>query len=759
MKNSINKYLGLALLFVSASCADDKFADFKTETPESIAKYEYLNAYDALKTYIDRGIHPNFKLGVGVAANDFLKGEVVRSVAAANFDEIVAGNAMKYASCVSNDGTMDFATVTKFIDAAKTAGLTVYGHTLCWHSQQNNKWLNSLIAGKEIEVDPDAANNFIKYICGEAGANIWDKQATYMLPVALEEGENYTFKVDIKASEVCENLEFWPIWNASLNRDQWGGSKDVQYLGGKGAIGTDWATYEWKFTTNFPLDKLQIVFGKFGGTICFDNLVLVKDGTEDNLIQNGDFAEESMDGWGNNWQGPSYEIGMEGSAPAVYYLNQIDNGMMETGKSMNSFIVRESGKADVPGTILEGQGPDGKNCISITSISGAVNTHDTQFFIVTNKEWQAGDRFKISFWYKATAEADCETQCHVTPGDYKHHVMLPANPHFTTEWQYYEATSSIPTQGDGMRTIAFNLNVDKANAHTYYFADITMQSEEKGNVIPITPEEKKEILTNELERWIEGMMKACGGQVTAWDVVNEPVGGDDKKVDSEGNYLLQSATNPSDNGVGGQNFYWQDFLGEDYARIPIKFARKYFAEYGGNPADLKLFINDYNLESWWDNNHKVKSLINWIKRWESDGETKIDGIGTQMHVSYILDEVAQKQQEASIVEMFKLLAATGKLIKITELDMGIVEKAFGKGIKTELITFEQQQKMSAFYKFIIQKYFEIIPVEQQYGITQWAATDSPADSGWRDGEPVGLWDLDYNRKPTYAGFADGLAGK
>ena len=191
----------------------------------------------------------------------------------------------------------------------------------------------------------------------------------------------------------------------------------------------------------------------------------------------------------------------------------------------------------------------------------------------------------------------------------------------------------------------------------------------------------------------------------------------------------------------------------------IEDTEKYFAENGGNSGDLKLFINDYNLESWWDNNKKVKSLINWIKRWESDGETKIDGIGTQMHVSYILNEADQKKQEESIVNMFELLAASGKLIKITELDMGIVEKAFGEGIKTELVTFEQYQKMSDFYKFIIQKYFEIIPVAQQYGITQWAATDSPADSGWRKGQPIGLWDLNYNRKHTYAGFADGLAGK
>ena len=37
--------------------------------------------------------------------------------------------------------------------------------------------------------------------------------------------------------------------------------------------------------------------------------------------------------------------------------------------------------------------------------------------------------------------------------------------------------------------------------------------------------------------------------------------------------------------------------------------------------------------------------------------------------------------------------------------------------------------------FLGMKYFEIIPVAQQYGITQWCATDAPGapgDSNWRD---------------------------
>ena len=108
--------------------------------------------------------------------------------------------------------------------------------------------------------------------------------------------------------------------------------------------------------------------------------------------------------------------------------------------------------------------------------------------------------------------------------------------------------------------------------------------------------------------------------------------------------------------------------------------------------------------------------------------------------------------------MLQLMAATGKLVKISELDMGYVD-ANNNSLTTENLTEEQHKQMAGFYTFIVKKYFEIIPAAQQYGITQWCATDAPANSGWRKGEPVGLWNQSFQRKHTYAGFADGLAGK
>ena len=694
-------------------------------------------------------------MGVGVAANDFLKGEMVRSVAVANFDEVVAGNAMKYASIVADDGSMDFGTVTKFVEAAKTSGLTVYGHTLCWHSQQNNKWLNSLIANKPKPVDPSSVNRVLHIVAGEPKDNVWDWEIYYDLDNVLEIGKQYTLTLRIKGSNPGA-FSFWPGMKDGSN---------THYGFPECTSGEGWIDNTIVFTPTSSIDRLRFCFGKLGGDLYFDDVVLKADGSEANLLVNSSFDEDDISHWTTvSWMDLSYgveELGESGST--VWFESIITNGDAE-GEDVSCFYATEDGKGGPYAAPIgeTGTGADGVGrAFIVKSADNPAEDHSTQFFVKANTVLKEGDICKLSFKYKADKAAGSDSQTHKKPGEY---IFYDAgvSVNFTTQWQKFEKEFTVTEQmvtNEGVQpfqTIAWNLAKFK-EANTYYYDDIEIGIHKKAAGIPLTPEEKKEVLTNELERWIKGMMEACGGSVTAWDVVNEPIsgGGDD----GNGNYALQSATNPDDNGVGGQNFYWQDFLGDDYVRIPIKFARKYFAENGGNSGDLKLFINDYNLESWWDNNKKVKSLINWIKRWESDGETKIDGIGTQMHVSYILNEADQKKQEESIVNMFELLAASGKLIKITELDMGIVEKAFGEGIKTELVTFEQYQKMSDFYKFIIQKYFEIIPVAQQYGITQWAATDSPADSGWRKGQPIGLWDLNYNRKHTYAGFADGLAGK
>ena len=171
----INFGLGLVALLALSSCADDKFSEFRTDMTQNKKDYLYLNNYEPLKKYVqdlkDAGkCNPDFKLGVALAASEFNEQGIVYCLAGSNFDEMTAGNAMKYASCVDNKGVMNFGNVSSFVANAKDAGLTIYGHTLAWHSQQNNKYLNGLIKDKELP--PAEENPGLIITAGDPKANL-----------------------------------------------------------------------------------------------------------------------------------------------------------------------------------------------------------------------------------------------------------------------------------------------------------------------------------------------------------------------------------------------------------------------------------------------------------------------------------------------------------------------------------------------------------------------------------------------------------
>lgn len=734
--------LGAMLL---ASCVDHFDQNFETVRPDKEAQYGYLEQYDALKEYIkDR---PNFHLGIGTAVDEYNKKELVYALTNSNFNETVAGNAMKMASCVADDGSMDFDKVKEYVKNATDAGLSVYGHTLAWHAQQPNKYLNGLIADKEIEVDPGAKVEKTDYEldCSTLSSYGWEE-----LPASVKTEWNKGGAVVITNPEPINpfyELQYWLVNGIPLKT---GTTYKITILckaegEGKSPANIRFKMGDWNDNVEH---NFEIPVGGDYKEVSFE--IAPKIDKNGLLFQHGDFAGKIY------WK--SIKI-THSEAPSVeIFTDCISNGEMKTGVDMSNFVVREAGKGDVAGTPIAG-GPDGKNCVVVHANANAATEWDTQFFIYTpNKIWSAGDKYKITFYYKASEKIGADTQCHGEPGDYKHYACLSPNPSFTTQWQKYEANGTIPAEGDGMKSIAFNLNKGKKDhAIDYYFADIHWGTVEKGNKKPLTPDEKKKVLTPVLQNWIYGMMEATEGKVKAWDVVNEAISGVDKNGD--GIYELQSATRGTvSDDDAKNNFYWQDYLGDiDYVRTAVAAARKGFADAGGNPEELKLFINDYNLETAYDQNKKLESLKHWIEEWEKDGVTKIDGIGSQMHVTCSMDPAKQKENEEAYVNMLKLMVASGKgkLVRISELDMGL-EDMNGNLVKTTDMTEEQHKVMRAYYEFIVKKYLEIVPKEQQWGICQWCATDSPANSGWRPGLPVGLWDLDYYRKHTYAGFAAGL---
>lgn len=747
LKN-INFGLGLVALLALSSCADDKFSEYRTDMTKNLKEYQYLNNYEPLKKYVEDmkasgKCNPDFKLGIALAAPDFNKQELVYCLAGSNFEEMTAGNAMKYASCVKNDGTFDFNTVKDFVTNAQDAGLTIYGHTLAWHSQQNNKYLNKIIDGREIKVDPSQKVEKTDYQLDCSTLTKYDWSGS---PESVKTEWNKDGAVVITNPEPIEpfyKLQYWLVNGISLDE-----GKDYKLTIECKAEGASDANIHFKLGSSSGGDEQQFTIPVGKGYQKVVLSVSPKMANNGIMFQHGDFAGKIY------WKSVTIS---HSEAPAMeIFTDQVSNGNLDSSKPTSCFVVREAGKKNVAGTPVAG-GPEGKNCIVVHANANASTEWDTQFFIYTpNKAWSKDEQYKVTFWYKATKQIGADTQCHNTPGGYMHDQCLNPNPTFTTEWKKYESTGKIPEQGDGMHAIAFNLNKGKeSTAIDYYFADIHWYTVEKGNKIPLTDEEKKDTLTWAMGKWIDGMMEATDGYVTSWDVVNEALSGADK--DGDGKFDLQSAKRGNVSADDAKNnFYWQDYLGDiDYVRTAVADARKSFAAHNGDPKKLKLFINDYNLESDWDDNGKLRSLIQWIKDWEADGVTKIDGIASQMHISCYADPKTQEKKKNHIVKMLELMAGSGKLCKISELDMGYVDAA-GNKVTYDQVTEEQHKEMRDLYTFVLQKYFEIIPIDKQYGITQWCATDSPKDSGWRHGEPTGLWDLNYLRKHTYAGFAVGL---
>ena len=635
---------------------------------------------------------------------------------------------MKMGSIVNDKGIFDFTTTENFVNNATDAGLSVYGHTLCWHEQQPVKWLSSLIADREIEIDPDQKVEKIDYSldCGtltrydwtgnpESVVTTWGKDGTmeiynpepidpwYLLQywlvsgISLTEGNEYTLKINMRVEgEGSANIRF--------KLGNWGGGDSKT------------------FTVPPSADFQEIVL-----TV---NPTMASNGL---FFQHGDFAGKVIY--------KSIEIS-HSEAPVVEVEQEV------------SFYTYE----DKP----DGPFPHYQMGCAPPIVNGALHYEPTggwsQFFVVPasdNKLEEGNFVFYVDMASNKDAKGVQLTIQNGWTNAQSITVDIPVKEgrHIYT-LNYPGVTASPSANYDCI------LKPQTADA-TLDFYSLKACVVKKMNSIPLTPEEKKDTLTWAMDKWIKGMMEACDGKVKAFDAINEPVDGWGAPVD--GVLPLQHANpeKPDDT-----KFYWQDYLGdEEYVRTVIKLARQY------GPEDIKLFINDYALEGYvvegkYVYRPKLESLIKWIEKWESDGVTKIDGIGTQMHINCFEDDAENQKMMDGIAESFQKMAATGKFVRVSELDMGYID-ASGNSVKTADMTEDGHKKMAKLYNFVVSKYLEIIPPAQQWGICAWGVTDQPTDSYWRPGEPTGLWEVRkvgdesgvYYRKHTYAGFATGLAGQ
>ena len=427
--------------------------------------------------------------------------------------------------------------------------------------------------------------------------------------------------------------------------------------------------------------------------------------------------------------------------------------------------------------VVAGAGKDGSAALVLKN-KGDGNAWEAQCAYTFDDALQAGKKYIIQFYAKSTSTAG-ELQF-----QYQNGTTYQSQGGYNTfsvgkDWTKceYEFT---PTPEDANRII---FNFGKVGA-TYYVDNIKFglakdqgstagakqtifrargkqhRAASKSYYVLKTPAEKQAALEGAMEAWVSGVanhLKEKGVTPYGYDVVNEPIADGSNKFRGldEGIFGSGDDAAPEETVADGlslnwvhNHWYWGYYV-PDYHVKAFQLARKYL------PAETKLFVNDYNLET---SPKKLEALVKFVNEIDTkNGSPIVDGIGTQMHVTLSSSDDATKNAEniAALKEkvdaMFQTMAATGKLVRVTELDISL-----GTGSPSA----NQYKAQSDCYQMIVESYKANVPAAQQSGITIWSLSDNEAEHEyWLKGQVPNLFDKDYKRKWAYKGFCDGIVGE
>lgn len=788
MKNKKIYILPLLAVGMLLTSCDDQIMNWGRPAGENavtsadipLAVKEVLANYEPIKTYSQQ-YTPNMLIGLGMGANLYSENynDVYKQLADDNFQMYTLGNAMKMDAVLSNSGNFTFTTIDKFIDAMPEDA-KLYGHNFIWYSQQNQTYLKSLIAPtKVIKSDGDISNllsgdasdfnggtnggwgswgsskkdasvtngvgtngSYAMVLTNKGDDSFWNAQFAYTFSDALTKGTEYTIRFKAKSSTSAGKLQF-QYQNGTSYSSQ-GGYNTFD-------VGTDWTTCEYSFTiTSFnDVNRIIINFGNVGGSYTIDDIqfgekvqdpmtnVLGGDATDFEGGTNGGWGS-----WGSNKKSSTVESGMG-------YQNSVGLVLVNNG---------------------DGNAWDAQNAYTFSSPLSNSTKYIIQFWAKSNSsagqiqfQYQNGTSYGSQGGYNTfdvgTNWVQCEYEFTPNYDDVNRIIM---------NFGKIGATYQI----DNIKFGPAKNQTSTVEAKQFVLAKSSKSSMHKTSSITYTAKsaaEKREALLGAMDNWISGMsahLKEKGITPYGYDVINEPI--------TDGTNLVRGVdTNAfggsiTDNGIttydsapeetttdgltlnwGDNRFYWGYYV-KDYAVQAFQKARKYL------PAETKLFVNDYNLES---SPAKLAALVNFVKNIDTaNGSAIVDGIGTQTHFDL---SAATDDEEANntiieglktkVDQMFQTLAATGKIIRVTELDVRL---------GTSSPSAAQYKAQAETYRMIFQSYKENIPEAQQSGITIWSLSDNEIEHEyWLNGDVPNLFDSDFLRKWSYKGVCDGIAGE
>ena len=749
MKYINNKIIAFTLIVASImSCTDEYNCQLQVEKPQNAAINEYLAQFDLLKSYIDRSGTP-FQLAVNVPGSEFVKKEIAFSTVFTNFDAVDMNGSYDPLNTLKEDGTYNFGGMQTAADVAAEAGVTLYGGVLCSNQGQRAAYYNKLIEPIDI-------------------------------PVEVQKGTTKLF--NFENDEIGTSYPMTGNSSAVVEEDPTGDSGHVLH------VGTDdvKAAYSYpKFHVVLPGGRklgdyvrlnIDLRFVKDHGIYGTGLRVFIQ-GQEFNLGTNG----ATFCGAGDKWKREGTINLKDATAPGLVVpesfgsLTEFDLAIGSASGGAQFYLDNISMDYEVSGkgtTVINFEGDNLNTVYPMVAGAGAPNSGTAT--VVEDPERETGHVLYIDQASHYFPEFTVKLAEGKTLGDYTGMSMdmrllkgmygygmyvkingQLLNLHqnaaaygyaendtwkrdgvfvtFVKEGTYTAlgeavpaTTIEIPNVMKDLNEITFAIGSSSGN-WTAYIDNLIFTWEAKPQHIEKTPEEKKEIFTKEMEKWIGGMVYAGVNEtksVKAWNIIG----------------------NPLDKTVNDNTFNWGEYLGEvDYARTAVKIARDTVKNAN---VDLELFVSN-TFGQYDEMGNMADELISLVDAWEADNVTKIDGYNILLNAIYSKDVVFQEGNKTMITNLFDKLGKTGKLIRVSDLSM-MVEELDGNFIAINKLTEEDRAAAASYMAFIMQEYRRLIPADKQYGISISGITET--NTGYK----LCPWTSDYNRNEMYEGIVDGL---
>lgn len=699
MKNKILG-LGIGCMLGLYSCADFESLEYEVEKPLSVERQEAINNYGDLLAYLDSLGNPGLRLGVALPLSDYTSEGLRYRLVNRNFNEFVPTSGIDHRNIVQNNGSLDLTPVFSLAEQASEKGISIYGRPLVWHRNQNASYLNGLLS--PLIVNSPAFRNELE-LMELSGGNL--------------EGWTYSGTASVKEDEGMGSgtpaVELIAGQSASSPEDLQLVSPVIPVIPGK--------TYE----VIAYIKSDQDGEGRFTFVGLEDNDPMI-DYNSDGML---DESFTTSISWKevrfqvSNFEGDSFQFKLElGYHPGVtYYLdinnlyvydtdgdpvvnNLISNGDFESGIAWGGW-----GNNSTRGVTEEGMGAGNTGrAFYVTNPSLTGGFWEVQTIYELAAPAQEGETYRLSFWVKGDAEGVIRPE--LQSPDFSSNGF--GQVFVTTDWRLITVSTTVTAADRNRFIISYG-----EFAGTVYIDEVVLASESQSGgsttIVEKTEIEKTNIIENQLDNWISEFVTETKGIFSVREVVSEPLS------DANPNQLRSAG----DTAPGDGEFYWQDYIGKDYGVKAFQLAREY-----GNPGDI-LLINESGMAT---NLTKAQALVDYVTYIEENGGS-VDAIGTRIQLDLSSDP-------ETVSEMFRILAATGKLVKVTALEVSIPDGEQGFEILTE---------QADMYKAVISKYLNLVPVEQQMGIT----ISNPIDG---NGQRAGLWNNALTRKPAYAGVADGI---